>query len=926
MGRRRVILALQNGLIVSILDLPANQFAHENNTPLTKGTSLALTAGTRLGPYTIEAPAGAGGMGEVYRAKDTRLDRVVAIKVLPHGVADNPDVKARFEREAKTISSLNHPNICTLYDVGHQDGIDFLVMEYIEGQTLAERLKENPLPNQELFRISIQIADALDKAHRQGLVHRDLKPGNIMLTREGAKLLDFGLAKFRIEAGGMDQVSQVTRTTPLTGEGTIVGTLQYMAPEQLEGLEADARSDIFAFGSVLYEMATGRPAFSGSGRASLIASIMKELPQPISQIQPMSPPMLERAIMQCLEKDPDHRWQSAGDLKRSLQWISEGGSQAGIPKPVTQRRKNRERLLWAATAVLAVASVTLAYLHFQPTPDRPLVLSNIELPAQAKLDGIGGGSVVLSPDGLRIAFTAIDSTDKERKLWVRSLNSLISQALPGTNDAQFPFWSFDSRYLAFYDGKHLKKVLASGGPTLTLAPAVLGRGGDWNETGTIIYSPDQSGPLYKVSAAGGNAEPLTVLDTALDEVSHRWARFLPDNNHFLFFSRVTDNGSEHDAICLSALDSPEVVRLISCKSSVGYADGYILFVRDGTLMAQAFDDSKLALIGDAAPVLEDVVYLENWSRGVFSADRHGNLLLRQGTVGEGSQLRIYDTLGIVVDSIGERFHQFTQLLSPDQRSLAIDIFDQAAGHSDVWIWDLNRRIKTRLSFGDGLDVNPIWAPDGQSIAWISDQGGIRGVRGKSTVTVDSGQFLYSLPNGWLTDWTEDGRYHILDFENQPSGSDIKIVDLQDTSKSTVIISSPSDDWDATLSPDNRWLAYASAESGREEVYVTTFPRPTGKWQVSINEGDRPHWSTDGKRLYYLDNRDQIMKAEVNGTGTNFIIGRVEPMFAVRGSRPGTIFDVTGDGTRFYVNEAIERSETSKMILVQHWTRLLEGAK
>lgn len=885
---------------------------------------MALTPGTRLGPYVIEAAAGAGGMGEVYKAKDTRLDRIVAIKVLPHGVADNPDVKARFDREAKTISSLNHPNICILHDVGHEDGIDYLVMEYIEGQTLAERLEDGPIPNHELFRIGIQIADALDKAHRQGLVHRDLKPGNVMLTREGAKLLDFGLAKLQMEQGGVDEVSQVTRTTPLTGEGTIVGTLQYMSPEQLEGGEADARSDIFALGCVLYEMAAGRPAFTGSGRASLIASIMKDLPQPISQIQPMSPPMLERAVMQCIEKDPEHRWQSAGDLKRSLQWIAEGGSQAGIPKPVTQRRKNREKLLWAATAVFGIVAIALAVMAFiQPAPQPQLVQSDISLPAEAAMDNLAGGSLAISPDGEKVAFVATDSTDGATKLWVRSLNSLVAQPLPNTNNAYFLFWSPDSRYIAYFDNNSLKKILATGGPTLTLANVVSGRGGDWNDDGVIVYAPDQQGPLYRVSASGGNAEQLTVLDTTLEEDCHRWVKFLPNGRNFLYFSRVGANGSEQDAICVGALDSDEIKRLIPCKSTIGYFNEHILFVRDGTLMAQRFDEADLEIVGDPMPIVENIVYFENWARGVFSASDDGSLVYRMGAVSDGSQIRVYDTLGRVVDSIGPLARQFAHSLSPDDRKMAVDIYDQAAGHGDIWIWDLDRGIKSRLTFGDGFDAAPKWSPDGSEVAWISGRAGKRGIMRKSAVIVDSARWVYEAEAGWIFDWTSDGRYIIAGIPNDRGGSDMRAIHVEDTSKSLTIMSAEWEIWGGVVSPDMRWIAYGSDESGREEVYVTTFPNPTGKWQISTSEGDRPRWRADGRALFYLDNKDQIMRVDVDGSGQNFLVGSVEPMFAVNGSRPGSIYDFTGDGKTFYVNERLDRNDDSRVVLIQNWQQLVQ---
>ncbi|MBI5265782.1 MAG: serine/threonine-protein kinase, partial [candidate division Zixibacteria bacterium] len=414
---------------------------------------MTLSAGQKLGPYEILSPAGAGGMGEVYKAKDTRLDRVVAIKILPSHSADNPDLRQRFEREAKAISSLNHPNICTLYDIGQLDGSDYLVMEFIDGETLASRLQQGPLPVAEVLRFATQIADALDRAHRQGLIHRDLKPGNIMLTKEGAKLLDFGLARLRPAGGVVEGVSGITRTTPLTGEGTILGTLQYMAPEQLEGKEADARSDLFAFGAVLYEMATGKRAFDGKSQASLIAAILREEPRSVSQVSPMSPPMLDRVVKQCLEKDPDHRWQSAGDLKRALQWVAEGGSQAGIPLVVSKRRKTRDWILSAVAACSLLAAGFFAWTNFVTARvPKTAVRTIISSPETASFNLLSYSQFAISPDGRSIAFVALDSGSQNLNLWVRPLNSYVAMKLPGTAGAFHPFWSPDSKYIAYAAG------------------------------------------------------------------------------------------------------------------------------------------------------------------------------------------------------------------------------------------------------------------------------------------------------------------------------------------------------------------------------------------------------------------------------------------------------------------------------------------
>src|SRR5579859_2194031 len=481
---------------------------------------MTLQTGMHLGPYEISAPIGAGGMGEVYRARDTRLGRDVAIKILPQHLTEKADARQRFEREARAVSSLNHAHICTLYDIGQQDGTDFLVMELLEGETLAKRLEKGPLATAELLRVAIEIADALDKAHRQGILHRDLKPSNIMLMKTGAKLMDFGLAKAS-DAAGAPMLSSLTqslnptgKTTPVTAEGTIVGTFQYMAPEQLEGKEADARSDIFSFGAVLYEMATARKAFEGKTTASVIATILKDNPPPITTLQPLAPPAVEQLIKTCLAKDPEDRRQTMHDVLLDLKWIAEGGSQAGIPAPVVAHRKNRERISWAATAVATIAALVLAYGYVARAPrPAPAIIARILSPAGVDfaISGNSAGPPVLSPDGQRLAFAGLNKSGKQ-SLWVQRLNSTVPQELAGTEGAAFPFWSPDSKELGFFANGKLNRIDASGGAIIQICSVSEARGGTWSQDGVIAFSPGPSNPLYRVPAAGGIPQPLTKLD------------------------------------------------------------------------------------------------------------------------------------------------------------------------------------------------------------------------------------------------------------------------------------------------------------------------------------------------------------------------------------------------------------------------------
>lgn len=889
---------------------------------------MPLDPGKKLGPYEIIEQAGAGGMGEVYKAKDTRLDRTVAIKVLPTQLTANADIKLRFEREAKAISSLNHPNICILHDLGNENGIEYLVMEYLEGDTLYERLKQGPMEVDELVQIAIQIAGALEEAHRQGLVHRDLKPANVMLTKDGAKLLDFGLAKVSMTGGVVDGVSGVTMTTPLTGTGTILGTIQYMSPEQLEGKEADARSDIFAFGALLYEMATGKRAFEGSSQASLIASILKKQPRPLSQMLPMSPPMLEHVITQCLAKDPDQRWQTSGDLKRTLQWISEGDSQIGIPIPVSAKRKLRERVSWGFGFLFFAATVLLASLYWQIL-NEPIhvVRSTILSPDAHEFYSFVGGHFAISPDGTKLAFSVTDTmgAGEDAKLWIRDLSTMEARPIPNTEPGFFPFWSPDSKYIGFSTGSELKKVLATGGPPTSLVDVSGGgRGASWGVNNLILFTPGHADVIHSIPASGGQSKPVTVLDSTFLDYTHRWAHFLPDGIHFLFFAKTESSlGGEQDAICLGSIDSPEVTRLFNARSTVAYTNGQILFVRDRVLMAQPFDERDLELKGEAIPIVENISYFKFLSRGMFSVSTEGHLVYSSENVTSGSQLIIVDTLGQQVDSIGEPVQQYGAMISPNGRKLALSIHDVSSSNTDIWIHDLDKGIRTRFTFGSGPDFAPIWSPDGDQIAYQSSQNNVSGIFVKSISGVDSAQLIYSTENIiWTRDWSDDGKYLILSSDVE-YGSDIWVVPLDTSLEPFAYLSSSFVEWEPTISPNGKWMAYASTESGKEEVYVSPFPKPTGKWQVSIDEGDRPRWSNDGKRLYYLNNAGYIMMAEVEGAGSTFRVGNVKKLFEIRGSRPGTVYDVFPDENRFLINSIVGSRSNFKLVLVQNWAEEID---
>ena len=632
-------------------------------------------------------------MGEVYRARDTRLDRTVAVKILPSHLSENPEAKQRFDREARTISSLNHPNICTLYDVGHQDGVDFLVMEYLEGETLADRLSRGPLPVPQVLKYGIEICDGLEKAHRSGVVHRDLKPGNIMLTKTGAKLMDFGLAKASVASA--DPISGLTATMstpagshPLTAQGTVVGTFQYMAPEQVEGKEADARSDIFALGAVLYEMATAKRAFEGKTAASAMAAVLERDPAPISSVQPATPPAFERLVKTCLAKDPDDRWQTAHDVKLQLKQIAEGGSQASATVPAMPQHKHKNVLAWAVAAILglvAAAALLAAYLANQK--QFPVLRVEINPPdkLQFNLSGDNGGPAMISPDGRYVVFSANGATGTQ--LYMRALDAVSSQPLAGTEGAMFPFWSPDSRSIAFFTSEKLKRVDVSGGTPITICESVLGRGGSWSPDGTIVAAISYNTGISRVPANGGTPTALTTVDNVTYS-SHRWPWFLPDGKHFLYMAINHDNAnSPNTGVFIASTDGKENRLLFHTLSNAIYASGRLLFQREGSLIAQPFDPSSERFIGEPQTLSENVQYDTSLWRANLSASTNGMLVYASGAASGTQKLAWYDRSGKQLSTVGEPGGFFDLSLSPDEKKLAVT--DLNGSSATIWIHDLD---------------------------------------------------------------------------------------------------------------------------------------------------------------------------------------------------------------------------------------------
>jgi eukaryotic-like serine/threonine-protein kinase len=886
---------------------------------------MTLATGSRLGPYEILAPLGAGGMGEVYKARDSRLERTVAVKVLPQHLSASPEIRQRFEREAKTISQLSHPHICALYDVNREGETEYLVMEYLEGESLADRLARGPLPGEQLLRYGIEIADALDKAHRQGIVHRDLKPGNVMLTKSGVKLLDFGLAKAMTPAGSPQLTSLPTQASPVTQAGTVLGTFQYMAPEQLEGKELDARTDIFALGATLYEMATGKKAFLASSQASLITAIMSSEPAPISSIQPMSPAALDRVVKKALAKDPEHRWQSAADLGSELEWIAEG-SAAGVAAPLITRRRARERLAWVLAGVSLCAALVLAAVHFRQSPIEARPARFFVLPPERTTIAFGPAApqAAVSPDGHYLAFAATTS-DRQTHLWVRPLDSVATQKLVGTEDASFPFWSPDSRFIGFFAQGKLKTIAVYGGPTQTLCSAPSGNGGTWSRDGVIVFAPNREGGLARVFAAGGIPAAVTALDRRRRETAHCWPQFLPDGRHFLYLA--LSGNRENRGIYIHSLGTEEPRHVFKTEVRAAYTPpGYLLFVQLGTLMAQRFNPHRLELTGEPVRIAEDVAYNPSNGRTTFSASENGVLAYRTGVAGglPTSELVWFHREGNRIGPAGGFGLYLRPALSPDGKRVAVERRDPQTGTDDVWLVDLARSTSLRFTFGSFNQTHPVWSPDGSRIVFASDRDGTSNLYLKiSSGTGTDELLLQSDTPKYSTDWSPDGRLIAFESQDPTTGSDLWVLPLFGDRKPIPFLQTEFNEGQGQFSPDGRWMAYSSDESGRREVYVQAFPASSGKWQISTAGGAFPRWRRDGKELFYLAADQKLMAVAVQADST-LQAGRPQALFDAHVfGAPIVPYSVSADGQRFLVNTPAQEVNSSPITVVLNWTSELK---
>ncbi len=855
---------------------------------------MPLSAGDKLGPYEILAPIGAGGMGEVWKARDTRLDRIVAIKMSSERFSE------RFDREARAIAALNHPNICQIYDVGP----DYIVMEYVEGSEI-----KGPLALDLALTAAIQLAAALEAAHRKSIIHRDLKPANVLTTKSGVKVLDFGLAKFEVVKSALgDQ----TATRALTEEGTIVGTLQYMAPEQLQGKPADARSDIFSCGCVLYEILTGKRAFSAENKASLIAAIMDREPEPLT---PMTPPMLEHIVKKCLAKDPDNRWQSASDLKSELQWVLDIGSTAGMPAPVAESRRRNARLGWILAGLLAALLAVFSIFHFRTAPP-PAAVVRFEIPPPEGTSWSGIDFPNVSPDGSRIVFSAT-GRDGSRNLWIRAMDSAQSQPVPGINvggRGGHAAWSPDGRSIVLGSNSGLRRLDLNGGSPQTLGSVLpIGIMPAWSPAGIILFTANASPyPLYQIPASGGEATPVIPSGH-----SQYFPSFLPDGRRFLYYVfGQTDAG-----MYLGSLDSKEGKRIGAGSSAVFVPPSWLLYVRGSTLLAQSFDPDKVTLSGDPIHIAEQVATVGP-GVGAFSVSQ-GVLAYRRALPPAANELTWYDRTGKKLGTVGEQAVYSNPALSPDGKRLAVGRVDPSVGTRDIWVLDLARDVSSRFTFDKADDTNPLWSPDGTRILYASahKSRNLRDIFWKAAGGAGAEEpFFEDTGDKSPEDWSADGKLILFNLRSQ----EIDAIPVGGDRKPYPVLKADFRQDHGRLSPDGRWIAYVSRESGRDEVFVQNFPPAGGKWQISNTGGTEPSWRGDGRELYFVS-ESKFKAVEIKASGPGFQAGIPHDLFQVQldPNNRRNRYVPAPDGQRFLFVTVPKVLDTAAFVVVQNWQSALK---
>ncbi len=887
---------------------------------------------------------GAGGMGEVWRAEDEKLGREVALKVLPADVADDGDRLARLEREAKVLASLNHPNIAMLFgletvasetetETGTASSpITFLAMELVDGEDLSDRIKRGPIPVDEAIPIALQIAQGLEAAHQQGIVHRDLKPANIKLKKDGAvKVLDFGLAKaWEAEATDHSLSLSPTMTQHATAAGIILGTAGYMAPEQAAGQGTDTRADVWSFGVVLWEMLTGSKLFDGETVSHVLAAVLTAEPD-LTRLPEDTPPRIADLIGRCLRKKPKMRVQAIGDVRIALEeYLADPeGAESPVEMPIHEAPVVpawKRALPWAAAAVLGLALIGAVF--FRPAEPKTVIKATIPPPEGTDFDlrAASPGPTVVSPDGKRIAFTAVDE-DAETRVFVRNLDASEATALSGTEGAQFPFWAPDSRWLGFFTqpGDLLRKIDTTGGPPMTLCAAANGKGGSWSSDGVIVFAPNAGSGIFRVSSAGGEAVEITTRD-AEHHNSHRLPWILPDGRHFLFVARGVH--SEESAIMIGSLDGDEPRELLRSTSQAAYTSGKLLFVRDQTLMTQDFDPKAMKLMAEAMPVAEDVMVIPGASLAIFGVSQNGVLAYQTGDAVAETILEWRDRSGRPTGVLGDPALYRVVSLSPDDRYAVAQIVDLEGGAYDLWIFEIDRNIRTRFTFDSNGDVAPVWSPDGTMVYFASNRGGEFAVYRKPLSGIGEVELIAEFDgDAFPESVSPDGRYLSALVANEETNADIHLIDLEGGYEATPFRETEFNEGGSVISPDGRWVAFHSDESGEYEIYVTTFPVGGRKWQISANNGVYPEWRADGGEIVYTDYGGNLVAVQVDGGGDTFDVGTSETLFLIETpEQGGPRYTAAFDAERFLVIPGVTQKADTLLHLVVNWPVQLEARR